>query len=488
MVSINQRTSHFDIAAVTSLSCTGNRILKYQLKDLHHSSSIPINHWLMEPLCYPILFPWGTGGWGSDSSIPFNDYLCCRLLMPDMIMISQETQQETEEFANENFWADYTPKKLLNKAGNQMIPVNRFQCLAQLGQIYLTDMVSRNIDRRLDWHRRNQHIMMGGQLDSERSEETFLSQSFHGSKRHLQKLSVNALTVVSELGKPTIFITLTCNTLWTEIQEMLLPGQTAFNRPDVVCRVFHERLKAFLHNLRNGKYFDDLDEDGHVLVRRKVLYEMRVTEYQHRGLPHAHLIVKLENAPDSNDEIECCQWIDQNISCELPHLTESSSPEERHYHQLIQKHMKHECSTAVNGCLDDRGHCRKGFMDTVIQHKSTFHPKGFVKFRRRTHADLRVVPHVRRILTDWEGHAHTDWCASSYTPIYLYKYLYTSKGAKKVKFRLDNADDINDKDEISRYIRGRYLLQYGCLLEGLRISGTIFRIDIPHHFIDIPCL
>ena len=39
--------------------------------------------------------------------------------------------------------------------------------------------------------------------------------------------------------------------------------------------------------------------------------------------------------------------------------------------------------------------------------------------------------------------------------IYLYKYLF--KGASKAKFRLTNADDVSDKDEITLYIRGRYL-------------------------------
>lgn len=39
--------------------------------------------------------------------------------------------------------------------------------------------------------------------------------------------------------------------------------------------------------------------------------------------------------------------------------------------------------------------------------------------------------------------------------LYLYKYLY--KGATKVKFRLKNADDVNDSDEITLYLRGRYL-------------------------------
>jgi len=60
--------------------------------------------------------------------------------------------------------------------------------------------------------------------------KTFLSQSFHGSRRHLRMLATNALTIVSEMGRPTIFLTLTCNIHWTEIEDQLLEGQTAYGK------------------------------------------------------------------------------------------------------------------------------------------------------------------------------------------------------------------------------------------------------------------
>jgi hypothetical protein len=420
-----------------------------------------MDHSLLEPLCYPLFFPWGSGGWGSQCSIPFVEYLCCRLLMPDRI-------RHDDEFENADVMVKYLPKMISLR--NRYIPVNRFQCLSQLGQIYFTDMISRSIDRRLEWHKRNQHIMLGpngrqtrtrlnqndlNDDDHSSGDESFLSQSFHGSRRHLRKLSTNALTIVSEYNKPTLFITLTCNPLWPEIQEMLLPGQTPFNRPDIVCRIFYQRLKSFLNNIRNGKYFDDFDKDGEVTVRREVIYELRVIEYQHRGLPHAHLIYKFSNTPESNESNDCSNWIDQHISCELPVLDEFANFHDQKYFQLVNKHMKHTCANAVNGCLDQNNHCKKGFMDTTLQNQSSFDERGYVKYKRTKPSDLRIGPHNRKILEDWDGHAYVDWCGSTYTVLYLYKYLY--KGAKKVKFRLENADDIDDKDEISLYIRGRYL-------------------------------
>ena len=66
--------------------------------------------------------------------------------------------------------------------------------------------------------------MEGGRHES----ESFLSQTFHGSRRHLRSLAINALTIVTELGRPTFFITFTCNVHWPEFDEQLLLGQTPY--------------------------------------------------------------------------------------------------------------------------------------------------------------------------------------------------------------------------------------------------------------------
>ena len=48
-----------------------------------------------------------------------------------------------------------------------------------------------------------------------------------------------AMAIVNKKGKPDIFLTMTCNSNWTEIQENLLLGQQPSDRPDLVARVFH---------------------------------------------------------------------------------------------------------------------------------------------------------------------------------------------------------------------------------------------------------
>ena len=148
--------------------------------------------------------------------------------------------------------------------------MNRFQLCARLSQVYIVDMVSRCIDRKLNFITRNQvAIMMGKKRrsgrkhgdesesdtsddDTDPNSKVFLPSSFHGSPRHRKKLALNALHVVNTLGATTLFITGTTNINWYEIQSQLLPGQSAFDRPDVVTQVFNARLKKFIHNLKNG--------------------------------------------------------------------------------------------------------------------------------------------------------------------------------------------------------------------------------------------
>lgn len=416
---MNTQTSVFNIAAITGLSVSGDRNITFQLKEHLTTTTIPTYHRMLEPLCYPILFPYGSGGWGKECPIDFGKYLCCRMLMPDFV-------EPVHQLSNA------IPIYLWNNSHTRQIPVNRFQCMSRLSQYYLTDMVSRNIDSRLRWQATHQHVILGpqGSLRNSAIQQgesvqnqtpTFLSQSLHGSRRHLKSLASNALNIVSEYGKPSLFITLTCNPYWPEIQEMLLPNQSAFDRPDIVCQVFKERLAALIRNIRSGKYFDDTDNLGHRTRRRKIIYELRVIEYQHRGLPHAHIVIKLDNTPSDNPE-ECGAWIDRFISCQMPVINDHSSPNDIEYHSYVSGHMVHRCVHAVNGCLDQTNHCTKGFTDTVIAQNTTFDDRGcYAVYKRLSDSDLRVCPHNKGILMDWQGHAYVDWCGSTYTVLYLYK-------------------------------------------------------------------
>jgi hypothetical protein len=150
-------------------------------------------------------------------------------------------------------------------------------------QHYVTDMVSRQIDHKLNFVRRNQMTVLGGRqrhqtvanqvrraadgdhtadddndedddedVDARPKDKIYLPSSVHGSPRHRRRMAANALNLVSARGATTAFITGTTNVDWPEIQSQLFEGQTAYDRPDVVTQVFKSRLQRFIHELKRG--------------------------------------------------------------------------------------------------------------------------------------------------------------------------------------------------------------------------------------------
>ena len=91
----------------------------------------------------------------------------------------------------------------------------------------------------------------------------------------------NAIAYVRLYGRPDLFITLTCNQSWDEIQQLLLQGQSAVHRHDITARVFRQKLKSLI------KYIVKLEVFGSV---RCWMYSV---EGQKRGLPHAHILIWL---------------------------------------------------------------------------------------------------------------------------------------------------------------------------------------------------
>lgn len=106
-----------------------------------------------------------------------------------------------------------------------------------------------------------------------------LPASFLGSRKWVSEETADSLALARTFGKPSYFITMTCNPEWPEITSRLRPFQNASDIPAIVARVFKIRLQRLLAIIR--KRFGDL------------IYMIIVTEFQKRGLPHAHTIIKV---------------------------------------------------------------------------------------------------------------------------------------------------------------------------------------------------
>jgi hypothetical protein len=146
------------------------------------------------------------------------------------------------------------------------------------------------------------------------------------------------MAIVRAKGSPSFFITVTTNPKWREIQESLLYGQKATDRPDIVVRVFHMKLKQILHDLTSKNIFG-----------RCIGYVYTV-EYQKRGLPHAHILLILhpEDRPTSPQDF------DRFVSAQIP--DEISNPR---LFAAVSEFMIHTCTDACK--VANATVCKKGF-------------------------------------------------------------------------------------------------------------------------------
>lgn len=99
-----------------------------------------------------------------------------------------------------------------------------------------------------------------------------LPSTYYGSPRWYHKNYQDAMAIVQRYGKPDLFITFTCNPNWHEITNNLFPFQTAYDRPDLVARVFEMKKNQLLDDIVNK----------HVLG--KPIAHVHTIEFQKRGL------------------------------------------------------------------------------------------------------------------------------------------------------------------------------------------------------------
>ena len=147
-----------------------------------------------------------------------------------------------------------------------------------------------------------------------------LPSTFIGSPRYMEQLYQDAMAVVRKKGKPDLFITMTYNPNWKEIQANLLQGQKASDRPDLCSKVFNIKKKILIDLIVKNKIF------GITIVH---LY---VIEFQKRGLPHVHLLVFLHQL----HKLRTVEGVNRIISAEIPNPDENPI-----LHEIVMRNMIH---------------------------------------------------------------------------------------------------------------------------------------------------
>jgi Helitron helicase-like domain at N-terminus len=277
----------------------------------------------------------------------------------------------------------------------------------------LVDHWAANEQLRLNWIRANQRAIRAecyqGLIDAvcnnqdpaQVGHRIILPSSHPGSTHNMLQLFQDSMAITCFFGFASYFVTVTANPQWPEIQAALEPGQQASDRPDIVCRVFHQKLRAFLKDLEKLPLFG------------KTIARVHVIEFQKRGLPHAHILIWVENEHQPRDSDQ----IDAVIRAEIP------DPEtEPVLYALVVQCMIHACDP--KRCLDDHGHCRKGF-PKPFNESTTLDEGGYPSYHHRNNGRIvekagkqlsnrHVVPYNPHLLLHLGCHVNVEFCSNMY--------------------------------------------------------------------------
>ena len=270
-----------------------------------------------------------------------------------------------------------------------------------------------------------------------------LPATFIGSPRYMQKLFHDSMVLVRVLGKPDLFITMTCNPTWPEIIDELELGQSPSDRPDIVVRVFELKLRAMM------------DEITKKNVLGETIAFCYTIEFQKRGLPHAHILLWLK------DKINNCDLVDRVVCAEIPDSVKQSQ-----LYAAVAKHMMHGPCGLDNPncpCMED-GKCSKHYpMQT--RDSTEIDGDGHVLYRRRNdgrYVEKRIRGQIVRLDNRWvvpynpylvgrfNCHINVEVCSSVKTVKYLHKYVF--KGPDRGVLETDEVID-----EIKEFLEGRYV-------------------------------
>ena len=389
------------------------------------------SHRSYPPLAYPIFFPFGTTGWHFgmpvQEDVVGGPFICI---------------------------APYLRYYLVTRSGAQ----NYITMGRSLFQQKIVDDWSRAEEIRLRWaetHQKenkanNYHIVREAIRNNRINERLpkILPGSITGTNRWYKAHFKNAMALVREYGKPTFFITFTMDIGCDEVKSQLAQGQSSYDRPDLLNRVFEVKRKEFMKDVTERGIFGVCN--AHVSS----------IEFQKRGAPHMHLIIWIENFSKTPSNID-------NIICaEIPPKGRPGSQERRLY-DLVMKNMIHgPCGSGQRqlSCCK-KGKCSRKYPRTFTD-TTEIKDDSFALYRRRDTSsggnvgtkmyrdqevhikNQWVVPYSPYLLLKYASHVNVEYCHS----IRLVKYLF--------KYQLKGEDMITVEgltNEIAAYSQKRYI-------------------------------
>nr|CAD2197831.1 unnamed protein product [Meloidogyne enterolobii] len=410
----------------------GKKILK---------SIYPLSY-LVEPMCYPLFYPSNSKGW--DSSL--------------------------KDLNGKNIsLCDFTKYKLFYREEGKFLP-HFFS--GKLFQQWCVDQAARIEWSRLNYIKLHQKeickepynsllkILKAKEIEygAKVKKQIILPTSFIGGPRNLHESFMDAMTIVNEVGKPDLFLTFTCNPNDEDIKKCLIDAQKTYDRPDIVARVFHLKIKQFLKEILEKKIFG------------KVKGYCYTIEFQKRGLPHLHMLLTL----GKKYKLKNTEEIDKYISAEIP-----EENEDKELYNLVSMFMVH-------------GPCGPDFPDTIcwstklnkctkkfpknFSEKTEINENGYPFYKRPNNGKFlikkdwqtgktklmtnqNIVPYNRYLIKRFASHINIEKVADIKAVKYIYKYIYKGYDAAIIKCISTENGEKKELiyDEANNYLDARYL-------------------------------
>nr|XP_043620000.1 uncharacterized protein LOC122591834 [Erigeron canadensis] len=404
-------------------------------------------HPLYMALQYPLLFPYGESGY--HEAIPYFSNTGRRK--------TKRTCLTMREFYC--YRIHYRPNE-----GTTLLRGGR------LYQQYLVDSYTAAEEQRLRYVRTHQTelrvelydsvcdaVTRGDTNEKALGQRIVLPASFTGSPRYMVQNYQDAMALCRKFGNPDLFITFTANPKWPEVGHMLsfIPGQKSHDRAEDMARVFKMKLDDMMYDIMKNNVFG------------QALAGVHTIEFQKRGLPHAHILIWLDEKAKCKTPAD----IDDIISAEIP--LESIDP--RGYKAVTDYMLHGPCGPdAKDASCMNMGKCMKHFPKPFYQ-ETTIDEDGYAVYRRRKTNNIVVkykipldnrfvVPYNRYLLLKYDAHINVEWCNRSKAIKYLFKYLNKGPDRATIVFHDNLKEDgktqstiITKVDEVKNYLDCRYL-------------------------------
>ena len=432
----------------------GSRCQRTRVGGTSSLQTMPSTHQDFEGLMCPALGP-GLSGWDitmtrkdSDRRLTFREFVVHRLHV--------RHQQHNSLFHSGRLFQQCIADQCCRHEAMR---------LAHLRSNAMQDKMYKTTKRSLlDWH------AAGGSSDATAAAPvgtaTKLPSSYmgFGSPRSVAENLQDSLAILAQEGKPDCFITMTANPSWVEITENLGPNDSAADRVDLINRVFQIKLKALIAELEGG-------------ILGGVKARIHVIEFQKRGLPHAHILIFVEDA----DKPTTAQVVDEVVCAEIP--KEADNPA---LYDIITRHQLHAKCEADATCIcrkqgDD---CAKGFPKPFCSNTALpANNDGCPTCRRRhpfeggnahtrrgvVYTNECVVPYNPCLSARYNCHLNVEICNAVAAVKYMFKHCH--KGQDHVMQNVSAADA--DTDEIAECVAARWV--------GSNQGFTgLFRIGLTH--------